>query len=78
VPHDLRGRKASDVIDNVLKLLRDKIAHALFGDGGELSLSSDDLTHTHSVASRLLITRCLVRRMLKNDFPNDFLSHLPG
>jgi hypothetical protein len=28
--------------------------------------------------SRLLVTKCLVRRMLKNDFPKDFLSHLPG
>jgi hypothetical protein len=78
VPQDLRGMKASDVIENVLKPLRDKVAHALFGSAGELPMSSDDLTHTHSVTSRLLVTKCLVRRMLKNDFPKDFLSHLPG
>jgi hypothetical protein len=78
VPQDLRGRRASDVIENVLNPLRVKVAHALFGSAGELPMSSDDLTHTYSVTSRLLVTKCLVRRMLKNDFPKDFLSHLLG
>jgi hypothetical protein len=50
----------------------------LFGNGGELPLSSDDLTHTHKVTHRLLVTKCIARRMLKNDFPGDFLNHLPG
>lgn len=78
VPHDLRGQKASDVIENVLNPLRVKVAHALFGNGGELPLSSDDLLHTHAITRRLLITKCLVRRLLKSDFPNDFLNHLPS
>jgi hypothetical protein len=78
VPQDLRGRKATDVIEADLKPLRIKVAHALFGSGGELPLSSDDLNHTNSITSRLLVTKCLVRRMLKNDFSTDFLSHLPG
>ncbi len=78
VPQDLRGQKASDVIENVLNPLRVKVAHALFGNGGELPLSSDDLLHTHTITSRLLITKCLVRRLLKSDFPNDFLNHLPS
>lgn len=78
VPQDVRGQKVSDVIENVLKPLRVKAAHALFGSGGELPLSSDDLTHTYSVTKHLLLTKCLVRRMLKTDFPKDFLSHLPG
>ena len=78
VPQDLRGRKAADVIEADLKPFRDKVAHALFGSGGELRLSSDDLNHTHSITKRLLVTKCLVRRMLKNDFPADFLNHLPG
>jgi hypothetical protein len=78
VPLDLRGQKASYVIEEILNPLRVKVAHALFGNGGELPLSSDDLLHTHAITSRLLITKCLVRRLLKNDFPNDFLSHLPN
>jgi hypothetical protein len=68
VPLDLRGRTASDVIDSVLNPLRVNVAHALFGNGGELPLSSDDLMHTHKITNRLLVTKCLVRRMLKNDF----------
>ncbi len=76
VPLDLRGRTAVDVIDNVLNPLRIDVAHALFR-GGELPLSSDDLLHTHKVIHRLLVSKCLVRRMLKNDFPGDFLNHLP-
>jgi hypothetical protein len=78
VSQELRGRTATDVIENVLKPLRDQVAHALFGNSGELPLSSDDLTHTHKVTQKLLVTKCVARRMLKNDFPNDFLSHLPG
>jgi hypothetical protein len=77
-PLDLRGRTVTDVIDDVLNPLRINVAHALFGNGGELPLSSDDLTHTHKVTHRLLVTKCIARRMLKNDFPSDFLNHLPG
>ncbi|MDG7001929.1 MAG: hypothetical protein JRN15_22755, partial [Nitrososphaerota archaeon] len=78
VPQDLRGRKVSDVIENVLNPIRVKVAHALFGNSGELPLSSDDLLHSHAITSRLLVSKCLVRRLLKNDFPTDFLSHLPN
>ncbi len=78
VPADLRGLPAADVIKNVLKPLRHNIAHALIGSEGELPLSADDLLHTHKVTSRLLVTKCLVRRMLKNDFPDDFLYYMPG
>ncbi len=78
VPQDVRGRKASDVVENVLNPLRIKVAHALFGNPGDVPLSSDDLVHTRSITSRLLLTKCLARRMLKNDFPSEFLSHLPG
>jgi len=77
VPPDLRGRTASDVFENVLNPLRVKVAHALFGSDGELPLASDDLLHTYSVTSRLLVTKCLARRMLKNDFAKDFLNHIP-
>jgi hypothetical protein len=77
VPLDLRGRTAADVVDNVLNPLRVNVAHALFGNSGELPLSSDDLIHTHKITHRLLVTKCIARRMLKNDFPNDFLNHLP-
>lgn len=78
VPQDVRGQKVSDVIQNILNPLRIKVAHALFRDSGELPLSSDDLVHAHAITGRLLLTKCIVRRLLKNDFPNDYLSHLPS
>jgi hypothetical protein len=78
VPADLRGRTVDDVFDDVLNPLRVKVAHALFGTGGELPLSSDDLLHTHTVTRHLLLIKCIVRRMLRTDFPRDFLNHLPG
>ena len=78
VPPDFRGRAAADVIENVLNPLRVNIAHALLPEDGELPVSPDDLLDTHKVTRVLLVTKCLVRRMLKNDFPNDFLNHLPG
>jgi hypothetical protein len=78
VPAALRGRTAQDVIENVLNPLRVNIAHALFTEDGELPISSDDLLHTHKVTGLLLVTKCLARRMLKNDFSNEFLAHLPG
>jgi hypothetical protein len=78
VPADLRGMSAETVINEILNPLRVNAAHALFLDNGELGLSSDDLLHTRQITHRLAVTKCLVRRMLKNDFPSEFLNHLPG
>jgi hypothetical protein len=65
------------VIDSVLKPLRDQVAHALTTPKGDLTLSADELLHARQVVLRLPTMKCIVRRMLKNDFPSDFLSHLP-
>ena len=78
VPVDLRGRTVDDVFRSVLNPLRVHVAHALFNGGSELPLSPDDLLQTHKVTHLLLATKCITRRMLKNDFPHDFLNHLPG
>jgi hypothetical protein len=78
VPVDLRGMNAEAVINDVLNPLRINAAHALFLDNGELGMSSDDLLHARQITHRLAVTKCLVRRMLKNDFPLEFLNHLPG
>jgi len=78
VPPGLRARSVSDVFETVLNPIRKNVAHALFSGGGELPLESDDLLHTHKVTQHLLVTKCIVRRMLKNDFPNEFLNHLAG
>jgi hypothetical protein len=79
IPIDARGKTIEFVVAEILNPLRVNVAHALFLDrGGELNLSSDDLLNTRQITKRLALTKCLVRRMLKNDFPSQFLTHLPG
>ena len=56
--------------------IRDAIAHALTG-GSELPLSPDELLHKHEVQKWLPVLKCIVRRMLRNDFPADFLPWVP-
>lgn len=73
---DALGKKFGDIIDNFLAPLRVDIAHVLSSQSGELSLSVDDLLHTRKVNRWLPLTKCIVRRMLKDEFPNDFLSYL--
>jgi hypothetical protein len=58
-----------------LRNLRDQIAHSIM-DTGELSLSLDDLVQLQRVSKWLPLTRCIARRMLKNDFPTQFLAYL--
>jgi hypothetical protein len=77
VPSELRSQEMGYVIDSVLKPLRDRVAHALTTAKGDLTLSVDELLHTRQVTLRLPMVKCIVRRMLKNDFPSEFLSHLP-
>ncbi len=78
VPADVRGKTFEEIVESVLNPLRVNVAHALFLDsGGELTLSSDDLLDTRKITQRLPLTKCIVRRMLKNDFAPDFLGHLP-
>lgn len=70
------GKKFGDVIDNILTPLRVDIAHALSSKSGDLTLSVDDLLHIQKVNKWLPLTKCIVRRMLKDEFPEEFLSYL--
>lgn len=76
VPPDVRGKRFSAVIHNTLRPLRVDIAHALSSASGELTLSADELLHVQRVNMWLSMTKCIVRRMLKNEFPTEFLSYL--
>jgi hypothetical protein len=76
VPPEVRGQEISDVIEKILKPLRGNIAHALSDESEELTMNADELLHTQQVNKWLGLTKCIVRRMLKNDFPGDFLSYL--
>jgi hypothetical protein len=70
------GRKIKHLVDEDLHRLRTNVAHALAAGSGDLTLSPDESLHIGMVCKWLPITRCIVRRMLKNEFPNEFLSYL--
>jgi hypothetical protein len=74
VPQAL-GKKFGQVTTTLLSPVRTEIAHALL-KSGELTLRSDDLLHLRKVNAILPLTKCIVRRMLKNDFPGQFLAYL--
>jgi hypothetical protein len=73
---EIRGKKFNHVIDVHLVPLRNTVAHAIL-DSGELGMSSDDILKLDKVQYWLPATRVIVRRMLRNEFPSEFLLHLP-
>jgi SEC-C motif len=75
-PDEVRGKSFQYVIDKVLYPMRVDVAHAISSQSGELTLSIDELLHTRNLNKWLPLTKCIVRRMLKNDFPSDFLAYL--
>jgi hypothetical protein len=75
-PTEVAGKSFQYVIDKVLYPMRVDIAHAIMSQSGELTLTVDELLHTQNLNKWLPLLKCIVRRMLKNDFPADFLSYL--
>jgi hypothetical protein len=73
---EVRGKRFKQVIDSELYPLRNDVAHALSSGSGELKLSADEMLHTERVNKWLPLTKCIVRRMLKNEFPEEFLTYL--
>jgi len=75
-PLEARGMEITDVTDQFLKPRRDGIAHAYFGkagsDGWEESLEYHD-----DIEKWLPLSQMIVRRMLKDEFPTEFLVGLP-
>ena len=76
VPPEVRGKRASEVVQTLLNPIRDNVSHALLSNKGELTMSADELLHIHQVNKWLTLTKCIARRMLKNDFPGEYLSYL--
>ncbi len=76
VPPEVRGQNISTVIEKILNPIRDTVAHALLSNKGELTMSADELLHLQQVNKWLSLLRCIARRMLKNDFPGEYLSYL--
>jgi hypothetical protein len=75
-PDEVTGKSFQYVIDKVLYPMRVDIAHAILSQSGELTLTVDELLHTQNLNKWLPLTKCIVRRMLKNDFPAEFLPYL--
>jgi hypothetical protein len=73
---EVTGKSFTHVADKFLRPLRDNIAHALSKPSGELTMSADELLHTREVNKWLPLTKCIVRRMMKNEFPAQFLRYL--
>jgi Methylamine utilization protein MauJ/SEC-C motif len=73
---ETRGRSFGNVLEKFLTPLRVKIAHALSQRSGELTMSADDLLHIREVNKWLPLVKCIVRRMMKNEFPTQFLRYL--
>jgi hypothetical protein len=76
VPAHVRGLDIQDFVTNTLKPLRDNVAHALTESSGELTVSPDELLDSQEITTWLPLLKCIVRRMLKNDFPAEFLAYL--
>jgi hypothetical protein len=74
-PLEARGKRLMHLVVTELETLRNEIAHSIM-QSGELSLSADDLVQVQRVTKWLPLTRCIARRMLKNDFSAQFLSYL--
>jgi hypothetical protein len=69
------GKRFNRIVDDYLRPLRNGIAHSVL-DEGELALSPDDPLDVQKVTRWLPLTKCIARRMMKNEFPNEFLTDL--
>jgi hypothetical protein len=72
---EARGKKFTRIIEDYLRPVRVRIAHAVL-DSGELTLSADEEMDIQQVYKWLAQTRCIVRHMLKSDFPTEFLAYI--
>lgn len=73
-PAEARGKKLTALYDGELRRLRDQIAHGILDSGKYLLL--DDPEEIREFAYWLPFLRCAVRRTLKNDFPERYLTNL--
>jgi hypothetical protein len=69
------GKKFHRIVDDYLRPIRNAIAHSVL-DEGELVLAPDDPEDLYKVTRWLPLTKCMVRRMMKNEFPTEFLTDL--
>ena len=69
---EVRGKEFADIVTTRLAPIRNRIAHAITG-ASELGFSIDDVSELQAVLCWLPLVKCIVRRMLRNDFPDEFM-----
>jgi hypothetical protein len=74
-PAGVEGKKLSYVVERHLQPIRLRIAHAVV-DSGELAMSPDDPDEEVEIIRWPPLTKCIARRLLKNEFPSEFLHYL--
>jgi hypothetical protein len=73
---EVLGRKIQDLLKHELVDVRNAIGHALSDESGEPALIVDEALPLDRVHQWLPLMRCIARRMLKNEFPAEFLTYL--
>jgi hypothetical protein len=73
---EARDRKFGDLMKHELDDLRNDIAHALSDTTGTITMSVDATLHIARVRKWLGLMKVIVRRMLKNEFPGEYLPFL--
>lgn len=71
------GKRIGSIVEQYLRPLRNEIAHTLFTENGELTISVDQAFNLERLNKWLPLTRCLARHLLKIEFPNE-LSFVPA
>lgn len=72
---EARGKKLNRVVEDHLRPIRVRIAHAVL-NSGELTLSADEEMDVRQVYKWLPLAKCIARQMLRSDFPDEFLPWL--
>jgi len=73
---EARGKKINKLLDKEMTDLRVDIAHALSDATGNISMTADEMLHIERVNKSLPLMKCIVRRLLKDDFPTEFLPNV--
>jgi hypothetical protein len=69
---EARGKDFVSVFSAYPLPIRNRIAHALVGTG-ELGYSIDNASDLQTVFHWLPLSKCMVRRIVKNEFPTEFM-----
>lgn len=73
---DARGRKFADLLMHEPRDVRDAVAHALSDSTGAMLVSADEALHLNRVNRWIPLLKYIVRRLLKNELPQEYLPFL--